>query len=174
MAVEKFRFQADLTISKFLTFLIFEASFCLQMALKTFLRTFYPLAKEIDWFGVSEKNFDFRFSFFDFRFSIFDFRFSFFDFVKEFISRLLIFAFRFSILFFWFRFARGENKLKTDRVPKFNGNLESFLLCFPEINEKFIRENKLKTDRVPKVEKGKFWVILIVFPVKKHLFGKTN
>ena len=54
-----------------------------------------PLAKEIDWFGVSEKNFDFRFS-------IFDFRFSFFDFVKEFISRLLIFALRFSIFVFRF------------------------------------------------------------------------
>ena len=40
LAAEKFRFQADLTISKFLTFLIFEASFCLQMALKNFLRTF--------------------------------------------------------------------------------------------------------------------------------------
>ena len=39
-AAEKFRFQADLTISKFLTFLIFEASFCLQMALKNVLRTF--------------------------------------------------------------------------------------------------------------------------------------
>ena len=56
---------------------------------------FFPLAKEIDWFGDSEKNFDFRFS-------IFDFRFSFFDFVKEFISRLLIFAFRFSIFVFRF------------------------------------------------------------------------
>ena len=40
LAVEKSRFQADLTISKFLTFLVFEASFCLQMALKNFLRTF--------------------------------------------------------------------------------------------------------------------------------------
>ena len=40
LAVEKSRFQADLTISKFLTFLIFEASFCFQMALKFFLRTF--------------------------------------------------------------------------------------------------------------------------------------
>ena len=40
LPVEKFRFQADLTISKFLTFLIFEASFCLQMDLKNFLRTF--------------------------------------------------------------------------------------------------------------------------------------
>ena len=30
------KFQADLTISKFLTFVIFEASFWLQMALKFF------------------------------------------------------------------------------------------------------------------------------------------
>ena len=36
LAVEKSRFQPDLTISKFLTFLIFETSFCLQMALKFF------------------------------------------------------------------------------------------------------------------------------------------
>ena len=39
-AAEKFRFQADLTISKFLTFLIFEASFCFQMALKIFYALF--------------------------------------------------------------------------------------------------------------------------------------
>ena len=37
LAVENSRF---LTISKFLTFLIFEATFCLQIALKIFLRTF--------------------------------------------------------------------------------------------------------------------------------------
>ena len=36
LAVEKSRFQAGLTISKFLTFLIFEASFVLQMALTMF------------------------------------------------------------------------------------------------------------------------------------------
>ena len=40
LAVEKFRFQPDLTISKFLTFLIFEARFCLQMALKNFYALF--------------------------------------------------------------------------------------------------------------------------------------
>ena len=40
LAVEKFRFQPDLTISKFLTFLIFEARFCLQMDLKNFYALF--------------------------------------------------------------------------------------------------------------------------------------
>ena len=40
LAVEKSRFQADLTISKFLTFLGFEASFYLQMALKSFYALF--------------------------------------------------------------------------------------------------------------------------------------
>ena len=40
LAVEKSRFQADLTISKFLTFIIFEARFFLQIAQKHFYALF--------------------------------------------------------------------------------------------------------------------------------------
>ena len=40
LAVENSRFQDDLTIPKFLTFLIFEASFCLEMTLKKFYALF--------------------------------------------------------------------------------------------------------------------------------------
>ena len=38
-------FQADLSISKFLTFLIFEASFCLQMSLKVFYAPWIKLIR---------------------------------------------------------------------------------------------------------------------------------
>ena len=40
MTLEKSRFQAELNISKFLTFLVFETRFCLQMALKKFYALF--------------------------------------------------------------------------------------------------------------------------------------